>query len=621
MNCQPTVTPPPEAVDIAALRERYRHERLKRLNPEATGQYVRAKGQFASVYASDPHMNMVARETVFEDRDVVILGAGWCGLLAAYHLKQAGVTTFRNIDHAGGWGGVWYWNRYPGIQCDNDSYCYIPMLEKTGFMPSKKFADGHEILDYMKHIAGRYELAEHALFHTRVTALRWDETMQRWRISTDRGDDIRARFVVMANGLLNIPKLPGITGIGDFRGKMFHTSRWEYDYTGGSNTNPVLDKLRDKRVAIIGTGATAIQVTPFLGKYAKQLYVLQRTPSTVDERLNPPTDPHWAASLLPGWQKERKRNFHRAAMERLARGEPDMICDIWTEINRNLSAELEAEGWPELSMQEYFSRREIVDYRVMERLRARVDAMVHHKETAESLKPWYRFLCKRPASNDEFYPTFNRPNVKLIDVSATRGVERMTEKGFVASEIEYEIDCMIFASGFEVTSDLDRRWGIDIIEGRRGVSLYDHWRDGYSTMHGIMTHGFPNLCFTGYVQSALNASTTEQMSGHTHHVAHIISEALALGAAAIEPTRQAEEEWVRHVRETTVDAQVFLRECTPSYFNGESSEKPRLYAGEPYGPGWDAFTALLQTWRERGDLAGLVVTKAGQPADETVSVI
>ncbi len=620
MNCQPTETPPPELVDIEALRERYRQERLKRLNPDATGQYIRARGKFARVYASDPHMPVIPRDPIVEERDVAILGAGWSGLLAAYHLKQAGVTTFRNIDHAGDWGGVWYWNRYPGIQCDNDAYCYLPLLEETGFMPSKKFADGREILDYMKLIAGRYGLGAHALFHTRVTGLRWDAASGRWRICTDRGDDIKARFVVMANGLLNMPKLPGIPGIGDFRGKMFHTSRWEYDYTGGSNANPVLDKLADKRVAIIGTGATAIQATPYLGRYAKQLYVLQRTPSTVDERHNPPTDPQWAASLQPGWQKARKRNFHRAAMERFARGEPDLICDIWTEINRNLSAELEAEGWPELSIQEFVARREVVDYRVMERLRARVEAMVQDRRTADALKPWYRFLCKRPASNDDFYPTFNRPNVQLIDVSDTRGVERMTQNGFVANGVEVEIDCMIFASGFEVTSDLDQRWGIDVIEGRGGVSLYDHWRDGYTTLHGIMTRGFPNLCFTGYVQSALNASTTEQMSGHTHHVAHIIQEALARGATEVEPSRQAEDEWVRHVRETAIDAQIFLRECTPSYFNGESSEKPRLYAGEPYGPGWDAFTALLQTWRDNGDLAGLVVTKTSQPAGETVPV-
>jgi cation diffusion facilitator CzcD-associated flavoprotein CzcO len=447
LTCQPTQTPPPSSFDIPTLREKYRYERDKRLNSEATAQYIRATGQFEETYGTDPHMPMHPREKIVEDLDVAILGAGWTGILTAYHLKQAGVTTFRNIDHAGDFGGVWYWNRYPGIQCDNDAYCYLPLLEETGFMPSKKFSDGFEILDYFKLIAEKFGLYQNALFHTLVTSMRWDESLQRWQLRTDRGDVIRARFVVMAGGLLNMPKLPGIPVIGDFQGKMFHTARWDYDYTGGTNRAPVLDSLADKRVAIIGTGATAIQATPYLGKYAKQLYVLQRTPSTVDQRANPPTDPAWVKSLKPGWQKQRQMNFLHAAMERLAKGEPDLICDIWTEINRNLNAELEAENWPDITPQEFFARREVVDYQVMERLRARVESLVEDKATAEALKPYYRFLCKRPASNNDFYPTFNRPNVKLIDVSLSRGVERMTERGFIANGLEYEIDCTMSSRG------------------------------------------------------------------------------------------------------------------------------------------------------------------------------
>ena len=256
------------------------------------------------------------------------------------------------------------------------------------------------------------------------------------------------------------------------------------------------------------------------------------------------------------------------------------------------------------------AKREIVDYQVMERLRARVESMVEDWETAEALKPWYRFLCKRPASNDEFYPTFNRPNVKLIDVSATRGVERMTETGFVAGGAEYAIDCMIFASGFEVTSDLDRRWGIEMIEGRDGVSIYNHWADGYKTLHGMMTCRFPNQFFTGFIQSALNASTTEQMSRHGYHIAYIIKEALARGAAVVEPSAEAQEAYVNHVRATAVDVATFQRECTPSYFNGEGATTPRFYAGEPYGPGWYAFEKLLQDWRDKGGLEGLMLTNA-----------
>jgi cation diffusion facilitator CzcD-associated flavoprotein CzcO len=552
---------------------------------------------------------VVARAAISEDLDVAILGGGWTGILAAYHLTQAGVTTFRNIDHAGDFGGVWYWNRYPGLQCDNDAYCYLPLLEETGFMPSKKFSDGAEIYAYCQSIANKFGFYKNALFHTLITGMRWDETIKRWRITTNRGDEIRARFVVMANGLLNVPKLPGVAGIKDFKGHMFHTARWDYQYTGGTRENPVLDKLADKRVAIVGTGATAIQAVPYLGKYAKQLYVLQRTPSTVDERSNPPTDPEWAKSLKPGWQKERQANFHRAAMESFLPGEPDLVCDIWTEISRNLSAELAAEGNPQLSFEEFMTRRERMDYRVMERLRQRAATMVNDPATAEILKPYYRFLCKRPLSNDDFYPTFNRPNVKLIDVSPTKGVERMTEKGFIASGVEYEIDCMIFASGFEVTGDLDRRWGIKVLEGRGGQSLYKHWADGPKTLHGIMTHGFPNQFFTGFIQGGLNASTTEQFGSQGYHIAYLISEALKRGAKVIEPTQQAQDAYVKHYEEVMFDTSQFQRECTPSYFTNEGQVKAPWALFRSYGPGWNAFQKLLQDWRDKGDLEGLAVEK------------
>lgn len=621
MTCEPTTVPSTEEVDIPALREKYRHERDKRIRPEGQKQYVEAAKDPSHSYEADPHMPIEPRAPLSEDIDVAVLGGGFSGVLAGVHLRNAGVSNFRNIDHAGDFGGVWYWNRYPGVQCDNDAYCYLPMLEEMGFMPSKKFSDGHEIYEYVQSIARRFELYENALFHTLVSTLRWDESIRRWRIATDRGDDIRARFVIMANGLLNVPKLPNIPGINEFRGNMFHTARWDYHYTGGDWKNLVLDKLADKRVAIVGTGATALQAIPYLGRYARQLYVLQRTPSTVEERPNPPTDPEWVKTLKPGWQKERQDNFHRAATEgRLSPGEPDLVCDFWTEITRNLMAELEAEGWPKLTPEEYMARRDVMDFRVMERMRGRVESIVKDRQTAEALKPWYRFPCKRPLSNDEYYQTFNRPNVKLIDVSATRGVERMTEKGFVAQDVECEIDCMIFASGFEVTSDLDRRWGIDVFEGRNGLSIYDHWADGYRTLHGIMTHGFPNQFFIGYYQGGLFGTTTEQYGQQGYHIAYIIAEALARGATTVEPTSEAQDAWVRHIRETAVDISELQRECPPGYFNNEGEvritsdgkKKYRWYLGEFYGPGWDAFQQLMQDWRDKGDLEGLVVGTDGQ---------
>jgi len=608
MKCAPTRTPEP--VDIAALRQKYLQERDKRLRPEGQAQYLRPSGEIVDSFEIDPHTPLAPRAPLSEDIDVAILGAGWGGITAAYHLTQAGVTNLRNIDSAGDFGGVWYWNRYPGIQCDNESYCYLPLLEETGFMPSKKFADGYEIHGYCKSIAQRYGFADRALFHTLIKTLRWDEQLQRWRVGTNRGDDIRARFVIIACGVLNMPKLPRIPGIGRFKGKMFHTARWDYSYTGGSYRSPVLDKLSDQRVAIVGTGATAIQAVPYLGKYAQQLYVVQRTPSTVDERPNPPTDPAWARSLESGWQKQRQANFHHAAMEFLRPGEPDLVCDIWTEINRNLAAELEAEGWPNLTPEQFAARREAVDYRVMERLRQRVEHFVKDKRTAEALKPYYRFLCKRPLSSDEFYPTFRRPNVTLVDVSETKGVERLTERGFVANGREYEVDCMIFASGFEVTSDLSRRWAIDVVEGRGGKSIYDHWAHGPKTLHGTMTRGFPNQFYIGYIQGGLNATVTEQFGKQGYHSAYIISEALKRGATVVEPSQEAQDAYVRHFEEQEIDLSDFQRQCTPSYFNNEGEVKPKWALFRPYGPGWDAFQKLLQDWRDKGDMQGLNLERA-----------
>ena len=618
MTCEPTRTP--DDIDIPALRAKYLRERDKRLRREGQAQYIRPLGDFAETYEADPYTPVAPRAAHAEDIDIAVLGAGWAGILAGYHLRRAGITDFRTIDHAGDFGGVWYWNRYPGLQCDNDAYAYLPLLEEMGFMPSKKFTDGFEIRGYAQSIARRFGLYDKALFHTLITSLRWDEDLRRWRIGTDRGDDIRARFVVMANGLLNIPKLPGVPGIHDFKGKSFHTSRWDYAYTGGTQEKPVLDRLADKRVAIVGTGATAVQAIPFLGQYARQLYVLQRTPSTVDSRRNEPTDPAWVSSLKPGWQRERQVNFHHAAMQSLAPGEPDMICDIWTEISRNLSAKFDADGWP-TSTEEFMAAREVADYGLMERLRGRVDETVKDKDAAEALKPWYRYLCKRPCSNDDYYPTFNRPNVKLIDVSATRGVECMTEKGFVADGVEYEIDCIIFASGFEVTSDLDRRWGIDRIEGSGGVSLYDHWACEYKTFHGMLTHGFPNLFFTGFIQGGVNASTTETFNQQGRHIAHIIKAALTRGAQIVEPSLPAQDAYIKHVRDVAIDISQFQRECTPSYFNNEGETKAnergeqkfRFALGETYGPGFYEFETFLQDWRDQGDFAGLVLDGQATP--------
>jgi cyclohexanone monooxygenase len=609
----PQVTPE----QIEALHAKYLAERDRRINKSHNDQYIPASGRWKDIYEVDPYTPVAPRDPITGETDVVILGAGYCGMMVATQLKKAGITDFYNIDHGGNFGGTWYWNRYPGIQCDNDSLVYMPLLEETGYMPSKKFADGYEIHDHCQKIADTFGLRPHALFHTLISSLVWNEEDKRWLVGTNRGDAIRARFVVLAMGPLNKPKLPGIPGINDFKGHIFHTARWDYDYTGGEWRNPELTKLADRKVAIIGTGATAIQVVPFLAKHAAQTYVVQRTPSTIDARNNQPIDPAWYAAQKPGWQNERIKNFHHAAMERLAPGEPDLVQDIWTEISRNVNAELEAEGWPEITPEDFARRREVMDYRVMERLRARCD-IVKDPATAEALKPYYRYLCKRPASNDDFYPAFNQDNVTLIDVAETQGLERLTEKGFVHNGVEYEIDCLILASGYEVTNDLERRWGIGRIEGANGLSIYDYWREGYQTFQGMMANGFPNMFFTGFTQAAANASNSKTFIDQGFHIGHIASEALKRGAVRVEPTAQAQDAYIRHLRSIAVDNSAFVNECTPSYFNneGDTSKKRHIF-GEPWGEGYYAFEDMLAKWRADGRLEGLALEREAmaEPAE------
>lgn len=615
--CQPSDCPPASEIDISALHAKYLRERDRRISQKHNDQYIPASGKWKDIYEVDPYTPVAPRDPITGETDVVILGAGYCGMMVATQLKRAGIDDFYNIDHGGNFGGTWYWNRYPGIQCDNDSLVYMPLLEETGYMPSKKFADGYEIHDHCQVIADTFGLRRNALFHTLIESLVWNGEENRWHVGTNRGDEIKARFVVLAMGPLNKPKLPGIPGIDTFKGKVFHTARWDYDYTGGEWRNPVLDKLRDKKVAIIGTGATAIQVVPYLAKYAAQTYVVQRTPSTIDERNNRPIDPEWYASQKPGWQAERIRNFHHAAMERLAPGEPDLVQDIWTEISRNVSAELEAEGWPDVTPEDYAARREVMDYRVMERLRARCD-VVSDPVTAEALKPYYRYLCKRPASNDDYYPAFNQDNVHLIDVAETQGLERLTETGFVHQGVEYEIDCLILASGYEVTNDLDRRWGIKTIAGEGGLSIYDYWKDGFQTFQGMTAHNFPNMFFTGFTQAAANASNSKTFVDQGFHIGYIASEALKRGAVRVEPGAAAQEAYIKHLRSIAVDNSAYAAECTPSYFNNEGDQtKKRSIFGEPWGEGYYAFEDMLAKWRAAGDLKGLDLTfdKVAEPAE------
>ncbi|WP_365928872.1 NAD(P)/FAD-dependent oxidoreductase [uncultured Sphingomonas sp.] len=488
-----------------------------------------------------------------------------------------------------------------GAQCDIESYCYLPLLEELNYLPKEKYSYVTEIYEHCQRIGKHYDLYPITLFQTRVSELAWDDAGKVWVIRTNHGDAIRARFVVSALGTASRAKLPGIPGIESFEGHSFHTSRWDYGYTGGDTTGN-LWKLEDKTVAIIGTGATAIQCIPALGRHAKQLYVFQRTPSSVDTRGNKPTDPEWAQSLQPGWQRARRHNFAD-----IIEGRPfehDLVNDNWTSIFREVQSFV-IRNAKTMGPEAAIRHAEVADFRKMNRIRQRVDEVVKDPETAEKLKPWYRQFCKRPTFNDEFLPTFNRPNVTLVDVSESKGVERITPKGLVANGREYEVDCIIYASGFEITTSFKRRVGFDI-KGRDGVLLHDHWANGYKTLHGFATTGFPNWFYIGVSQNGLSVNMTAMFDDQAQHIAYIIAEAKKRGATEVEPTPEAQDAWVTTIKKLSVVNRAYLESCTPGYYNNEGDLEGGQ-AGQTYAPGINAFNALLADWRNNGELQGLAL--------------
>jgi cyclohexanone monooxygenase len=588
--------------DPDALKARYLAERDKRLKAEGNEQYVEMAGDFAR-YLEDPYVEAgFTRAPLTDEVDVAVIGGGFGGLLCGARLREAGVESLRMIEKGGDFGGTWYWNRYPGAACDIESYIYLPLLEELNFVPKAKYTPAKEILAHSQAIGRHFDLYRDVCFQTEVKEIVWDDERARWTIHTNHNDAMAAKFVVMANGPLHRPKLPGIPGVEGFKGHSFHTSRWDYAYTGG-DPNGNLTGLKDKVVGIIGTGATAVQCVPHVGAGAKQLYVFQRTPSSIDVRNDKPTDAQWAASLKPGWQQERMDNFNTLVSGGFA--EVDLVNDGWTDIIGNLILLAQRKAAAGEKVENPAELMQMADFKKMEQIRHRVDEIVADPETAAALKPWYNQFCKRPCFHDDYLPTFNRPNVTLVDTDG-QGVTAITENAVVANGKAYEVDCLIYATGFEVGTSYVRRSGYEVV-GKGGLTLTEKWKDGVSTLHGMFSRGFPNLFIVSNSQSGFTANYPHMLNEQARHAAYVISEAQNRQARTLEVSAEAEEAWVQTVIDSAISRQRFQEECTPGYYNNEGQPSMLAARNGPYGKGPIAFVKLLEDWRAAGELGGLEV--------------
>lgn len=548
-----------------AIKQKFAEERDLRLGyrPQGTAQYTSDLSGSLAKYEVDPYGGeMTPREPITDTVECLFIGGGFSALLTSARLREYGVESIRIVERGADVGGTWYWNRYPGVACDVISYDYLPLLDEMDYVPKDHYAKGSEILAHCQAIARKYDLYKLAVFQTTVTSTVWNEIEDLWHITTDRGDHMQARFVICANGTLSKPKLSRIKGMEAFQGYSFHTSRWDYAYTKDD-----LSGLADKVVGIIGTGATAVQAIPGLGAAAKELYVFQRTPSSIDIRDDWPTDPNWARKLKPGWQAR-----HR---EKAMRGP-------------QLTPEQRAER-AAMSREEKIRRQESANIDYMMRIHQRIDKIVKDRTTAEALKPWYMFMCKRPCFHNEYLPTFNRPNVHLVDTHG-KGITELTAQGPVFEGKQYALDLLIYATGFEV-----QKTGIyNQIRGVNGLDLTDKYSTGIRTLLGIHSEGYPNLFIMGGYQASFQFNLTDMLQSQGDHIAACIDYVRRHRYRSIDVAPEAEEWWVqeviKHRGKTTRN-----QDCTPGYYNFEG-EFQRRQDGN-YNGGFPTYVTHLKSVR------------------------
>lgn len=564
----------------------------------------------------------------------LIMGAGMGGILNAIKLVQAG---FKQddivlVEMGGGVGGTWYWNRYPGLHCDVESYVYLPMLEETGYVPSLKYTSAAEIRNYLVKLVEKFGLADRVLYRTEIKALQWDEGKKIWKVdmTTGRGDGGREKsalsvnvdFSILAGGLFPHPHVPKIPGLAEFEGDMFHTARWDYAVSGGSSEDAFseLKGLEGKRVGYVGTGATAIQAVPEVAKYAKELFIFQRTPSQVNSRGQKPTDPEeWRERIAtgPGWQKARMENFAQHISRNIPEDTINMVDDEWSRLPA-YCAVLGSESFTGLTpdkIPEYLGQLQAWDADHNAKARERISTHVTDKTTADKLTPWYPTWCKRPTFSDTYLQAFNKPNVHLMDTDG-KGIDGVKPRAITTNGQDYPVDILILSTGYRSPAygggDPAVRNGIDIV-GRNGLKMSDKWTSrGATTLHGIFTHDFPNLFFFAIAQASSTANVNHTLEVQTTHISSIISHFNPSSdprhkKVVIEPSTEAEETWaMRCLSGGAFFSSVAV--CTPGYMTMEGDalkqksqeEMMKAGRGSPWSAGLVPFERILEDWRADG---------------------
>ncbi|KAF4851203.1 FAD-binding monooxygenase ausC [Colletotrichum siamense] len=634
---------------IDAIASKYEAEREKRFNAISAGGGGRLKFRSTALMNNldqDPwadYDNLAKQTPPLRDGSEIrflILGAGHNGILFACHLIAAGfkASEIVIVDGAGGFGGTWYWNRYPGLTCDVEGYCYLPLLEETGFVPKHRYSKGEEIRQNVEGIAEKFGIQ--GMFCTKAKSADWDETQKRWnvKLSRDLGPNhqdlsgdfvVRVQFLMPAGGLFYSPSAPDAPGLEGFmkNREIFHTARWNYAYTGGSQSKPDLVNLQDKRVGIIGTGATAVQAVPELAKWAKQLYVFQRTPSYCGPREQVETTSESWAKIAgePGWQSKRVRNLNKYLNDHPeAVPEDDLLKDGWSRARQfsGLIGSPRAKDITPAKVPEHLKRMMELDAGIATDLRKHVDHEVDDPEVAEKLKAWYPGWCKRPTFHQDYLKSFNRPNVTLVDTDG-QGISGYTDGGILVgkgeSAKEYEVDVLVLATGFATTTgvDGDPAQVLDMfIRGRDGRSLTDKWKaDDFATFFGVATHDFPNLLFYTAKGATGSANTTYPLTIAAKTVAHIAKTAVEQATDAsrleVEVSKEAEQRYTESLKPYS-PWYATVASCTPTYFTDYRDPTKTKNPENKKGPtvGWSlgtvAFEEAVDKWID-GGLEGFAV--------------